>query len=136
ERIMEIAYPDPLKEKKDLSPTDFTVTQVTMGTSSESLQGEALSAVDALYQKLQETKEEKRLLKEQNKYLLQALQKMGSAPPTTAAETSELLSQEKINEYAKIGEQGMAVSAWRSQILKDSEKVIAEFSDLYLNISK
>ncbi|KAH9324461.1 hypothetical protein KI387_004639, partial [Taxus chinensis] len=105
ERIMEIAYPDPLKEKKDLSPTDFTVTQVTMGTSSESLQGEALSAVDALCQKLQETKEEKRLLKEQNKYLLQALQKMGSAPPTTAAETSELLSQEKINEYAKIGEQ-------------------------------
>ncbi|KAH9316774.1 hypothetical protein KI387_044012 [Taxus chinensis] len=39
---MEIAYPNPLKEKKDLSPTDFTVTQVTMGTSSESLQGEAL----------------------------------------------------------------------------------------------
>ncbi|KAH9316252.1 hypothetical protein KI387_024879, partial [Taxus chinensis] len=51
--------------------------------------------------------------------------KMGSAPPTTAAETSELLSQEKINEYSKIGEQGMAVSAWRSQILKDSERVIA-----------
>ncbi|KAH9327511.1 hypothetical protein KI387_007689, partial [Taxus chinensis] len=59
---------------------------------------------------------------------------MGSAPPTTTAETSELLSQEKINEYANIGEQGMAVSAWRNQILKDSEKVIAEFSDLYLNI--
>ncbi|KAH9294191.1 hypothetical protein KI387_040604 [Taxus chinensis] len=136
ERVMEITYPNPLKEKKDLSPTDFIVTQVTMGTSSESLQGEALSAVDALCKKLQEIKEEKRQLKEQNKYLLQALQKMGSAPPTTAAETSELLSQEKINEYAKIGEQGMAVSAWRSQILKDSEKVIAEFSDLYLNISK
>ncbi|KAH9289167.1 hypothetical protein KI387_033284, partial [Taxus chinensis] len=59
---------------------------------------------------------------------------MGSAPPTTAAETSELLSQEKINEYAKIGEQGMGVSTWRSQILKDIEKVIAEFFDLYLNI--
>ncbi|KAH9302749.1 hypothetical protein KI387_014332, partial [Taxus chinensis] len=67
--------------------------------------GEALSAVDTLYKKLKEIKEEKRQLKEQNKYLLQALQKMGSAPPTTAAETSELLSQEKINEYAKIGEQ-------------------------------
>ncbi|KAH9299392.1 hypothetical protein KI387_031074, partial [Taxus chinensis] len=98
--------------------------------------GEALSTVDALCKKLQETKEEKRQLKEQNKYLLQALQKMGSAPPTTATETSELLSQEKINEYAKIGEQGMAVSAWRSQILKDSEKVIAEFSNLYLSINK
>ncbi|KAH9315900.1 hypothetical protein KI387_024527, partial [Taxus chinensis] len=98
--------------------------------------GEALSAVDALCKKLQETKEEKRLLKEQNKYLLQALQKMGSAPPTTAAETPELLSQEKINEYSKIGEQGMAVSAWRSQILKDSERVIAEYISLYLNIEK
>ncbi|KAH9287885.1 hypothetical protein KI387_032002, partial [Taxus chinensis] len=98
--------------------------------------GEALSAVNALCKKLQETKEEKRQLKEQNKYLLQALQKMGSAPPTTTAETSELLNQEKINEYAKIAEQGMAVAAWRSQILKDSKKVIAEFSDLYLNISK
>ncbi|KAH9331855.1 hypothetical protein KI387_003963, partial [Taxus chinensis] len=76
ERVMEIVYPNPLKEKKDLSPTDFTVTQVTMGTSSESLQGEALSAVDALCKKLQKTKEEKRQLKEQNKYLLQALQKM------------------------------------------------------------
>ncbi|KAH9331916.1 hypothetical protein KI387_004024, partial [Taxus chinensis] len=84
--------------------------------------GEARSAIDALCEKLQEAKEEKRLLKEQNKYLLQALQKMGSAPPTTAAaETPELLSQDKINEYSKIGEQGMAVSAWRSQILKDSE---------------
>ncbi|KAH9303235.1 hypothetical protein KI387_014818, partial [Taxus chinensis] len=62
--------------------------------------------------------------------------KMGSAPPTTAAETPEPLSQDKINEYAKIGEQGMAVSAWRSQILKDSERVIAKFTDLYLNINK
>ncbi|KAH9323779.1 hypothetical protein KI387_018418, partial [Taxus chinensis] len=82
--VMEIAYPNPLKEKKDLSPTNFSVTQVTMGTSSESLQGEALSAVDALCKKLQETKEEKRILKEQKKYFLQALQKMGNAPPTTA----------------------------------------------------
>ncbi|KAH9323585.1 hypothetical protein KI387_018224, partial [Taxus chinensis] len=98
--------------------------------------GKALSAVDALCKKLKEIKEEKRKLKEQNKYLLQALQKMGRAPPTTAAETFELLSQEKINDYAKIGEQGMVVSTWRSQILKDSEKVIVEFSDLYLNISK
>ncbi|KAH9331973.1 hypothetical protein KI387_004081, partial [Taxus chinensis] len=116
---MEIAYPNPLKDKKDLSSIDYTVTQVTMGTSSESLQGEALSAVDALCKKLQEAKEEKRLLKEQNKHLLHALQKMGSAPPTTAAETPEPLSQDKINEYAKIGEQGMAVSTWRSQILKE-----------------
>ncbi|KAH9294568.1 hypothetical protein KI387_038156, partial [Taxus chinensis] len=61
---------------------------------------------------------------------------MGSAPPTTTAETSELLSHEKINEYSKIGEQGMAVSAWRSQILKDSERVITEFVNLYLNIGK
>ncbi|KAH9300151.1 hypothetical protein KI387_011734, partial [Taxus chinensis] len=30
----------------------------------------------------------------------------------------------------------MAVSTWRSQILKDSEKVITEFSGLYLNINK
>ncbi|KAH9310136.1 hypothetical protein KI387_038047, partial [Taxus chinensis] len=30
----------------------------------------------------------------------------------------------------------MAVSAWRSQILKDSERVIAKFTDLYLNINK
>ncbi|KAH9317221.1 hypothetical protein KI387_018990, partial [Taxus chinensis] len=89
--------------------------------------GEALSTVDALCKKLQEIKEEKMLLKEQNKYLLQALQKMGSAPPMTATETSELLSQEKINEYLKIDEQGMAVSAWRNQILKDSERVIAEY---------
>ncbi|KAH9317099.1 hypothetical protein KI387_018868, partial [Taxus chinensis] len=44
ERVMEIAYPNPLKEKEDLSLTDFTMTQVTMGTSSESLHGEALSA--------------------------------------------------------------------------------------------
>ncbi|KAH9299867.1 hypothetical protein KI387_044090 [Taxus chinensis] len=101
---MEIAYPNPLKDKKDLSPTDFTVTQFIMGTSSESLQREGLSAIDALCKKLQETKEEKRQLKEQNKYLLQALQKMGSAPPATAAKTSELLIQDKINEYAKIGE--------------------------------
>ncbi|KAH9317619.1 hypothetical protein KI387_019388, partial [Taxus chinensis] len=31
---------------------------------------------------------------------------------------------------------GMAVSAWRSQILKDSERVITEFVNLYLNIGK
>ncbi|KAH9320796.1 hypothetical protein KI387_015435, partial [Taxus chinensis] len=136
ERVMEIAYPDPTKDKKDLSPTDYTVTQVTMGTSSESLQGEALSAVDSLCKKLQEAKEEKRILKEQNKHLLQALQKMGSAPPTTAAETPEALSQEKINEYAKIGEQGMAVSTWRDQILKDSEEVIVKFMELYQNIGQ
>ncbi|KAH9318062.1 hypothetical protein KI387_019831, partial [Taxus chinensis] len=77
-------------------------TQVTMGTSSESLQGEALSVVDALCKKLQEAKEEKRILKEQNKHLLQALQKMGNAPPMTASDPPEVLSQEKINEYAKI----------------------------------
>ncbi|KAH9303501.1 hypothetical protein KI387_043863 [Taxus chinensis] len=64
ERVMEIAYPNPLKDKKDLSSTDYTVAQVTMGTSSKILQGEALSAVDALRKKLQEAKEEKRLLKE------------------------------------------------------------------------
>ncbi|KAH9317495.1 hypothetical protein KI387_019264, partial [Taxus chinensis] len=59
ERVMEIAYPNPLKDKKDLSSTDYTVTQVTMGTSSKILQGEVLSAVDTLYKKLQEAKEEK-----------------------------------------------------------------------------
>ncbi|KAH9313599.1 hypothetical protein KI387_022226, partial [Taxus chinensis] len=136
ERVMEIAYPDPIKEKKDLSPTDFTVTQVTMGTSSEILQGEALSVVDALCKKLQEAKEEKRILKEQNKHLLQALQKMGNAPPIAATETPEALSQEKINEYAKIGEQGVAVSSWREQILKDSEEVITKFTELYQNIDQ
>ncbi|KAH9310468.1 hypothetical protein KI387_025503, partial [Taxus chinensis] len=52
ERVMEIAYPNPLKDKKDLSLIDYTVTQVTMWTSSESLQEEALSAVDALGKKL------------------------------------------------------------------------------------
>ncbi|KAH9323115.1 hypothetical protein KI387_017754, partial [Taxus chinensis] len=62
--------------------------------------------------------------------------KMGSAPPTTAAETPEPLSQDKINEYAKIGEQGMAVFPWRSQILKESEGVIAKFTDLYQNINR
>lgn len=67
---MEILYPNPTKEKKDMSPTDFTVTQVTMGASLKSLQGEALSAVDVLCKKLQEEKEEKRILKEQNKHLL------------------------------------------------------------------
>ncbi|KAH9319684.1 hypothetical protein KI387_021453, partial [Taxus chinensis] len=102
ERVMEIAYVNPTKEKKDLSPTDFTVTQVTMGTSSEILQGEALSAVDALCKKLQEVKEEKRVLKEQNKNLLQALQRMGNAPRVTAAEPTEVLIQDKINEYANI----------------------------------
>ncbi|KAH9297011.1 hypothetical protein KI387_028693, partial [Taxus chinensis] len=54
ERVMDIVYPDPIKDKKDLSPTDYTVTQVTMGTSFESLQGEALSVVDSLCKKLQE----------------------------------------------------------------------------------
>ncbi|KAH9294435.1 hypothetical protein KI387_040359, partial [Taxus chinensis] len=67
-------------------------------------------------------KEKKRLLKEQNKYLLQALQKMGSAPPTTAAETPELLSQEKINDIQRSASKVWLFSAWRSQILKDSEK--------------
>ncbi|KAH9295829.1 hypothetical protein KI387_039417, partial [Taxus chinensis] len=62
--------------------------------------------------------------------------KMGSAPPTTAAETPEPLSQDKINEYAKIGEQGMAVSAWRDQILKESEGVIVRFTELYQNIDR
>ncbi|KAH9318408.1 hypothetical protein KI387_020177, partial [Taxus chinensis] len=119
---MEITYPDPSKDKKDLSLTDYIVTQVTMGTSSKILQGEALSVVDALCKKLQEAKEDKRLLKEQNKHLLHALQKMGSAPPTTATKTPKVLSQDKINEYAKIGEQGMVVSTWRDQILKDSEE--------------
>ncbi|KAH9317140.1 hypothetical protein KI387_018909, partial [Taxus chinensis] len=76
-----------------------------MGTSSESIQGEAISVVDAFYKKLQEVKEEKRLLKEQNKHILHTLQKMGSAPHTTPTETPEVLSQDKINEYAKIGEQ-------------------------------
>ncbi|KAH9311514.1 hypothetical protein KI387_026549 [Taxus chinensis] len=108
---MEIAYPDPIKKKEDLSATDFTVTQVTMGTSSESLQGEALLAVDALYKKLQEAKEEKRVLKEQNKHLLQALQKMGRAPSTTTAEPVQAPIQEKIDEYIKIAEQGTAVSS-------------------------
>ncbi|KAH9315580.1 hypothetical protein KI387_024207, partial [Taxus chinensis] len=122
EILMEITYPDPSKDKKDLSPTDYMVMQVTMGTSSESLQGEALSTLDSLCKKLQEEKEEKRLLKEQNKHLLQAPQKMGSAPPTTATETLEVLIQDKIKKYAKIGEQGMAVSTWRNQILKDSEE--------------
>ncbi|KAH9314117.1 hypothetical protein KI387_022744, partial [Taxus chinensis] len=111
-------------------------TQVTMGTSSESLSGEALSIVDALCKKLQEAKEEKRILKEQNKHLLQALQKMGNAPPMTVADPPKVLSQEKINEYAKIGEQGVAVSTWREQILKDSEEVITKFTELYQNIDQ
>ncbi|KAH9323731.1 hypothetical protein KI387_018370, partial [Taxus chinensis] len=76
-----------------------------MVTSIESLQGEALSAVDSLYKKLKEAKKEKRILKEQNKHLLQAFKKVGSAPPVAATETPEALSQEKINDYAKIGEQ-------------------------------
>ncbi|KAH9320163.1 hypothetical protein KI387_021932, partial [Taxus chinensis] len=80
---------------------------ITMGMSLESIQGEALSVVDALCKKLVEPKEEKRILKEHNRHLLQALQKMGNAPPTTATETPEDLNQEKINEYDKIGEQGM-----------------------------
>ncbi|KAH9304051.1 hypothetical protein KI387_008455, partial [Taxus chinensis] len=54
---------------------------------------------------------------------------MGSAPPTTTAETPEPMSQGKINEYANICKQGMAVSTWRSQILKDSEQVIAMFTN-------
>ncbi|KAH9297239.1 hypothetical protein KI387_028921, partial [Taxus chinensis] len=62
--------------------------------------------------------------------------KMGSAPPTAAAETPESLSQDKINEYAKIGEKGMEVSTWRSQILKESEGVIANFTVLYQNINQ
>ncbi|KAH9331679.1 hypothetical protein KI387_003787, partial [Taxus chinensis] len=62
--------------------------------------------------------------------------KIGSAPPTTAAETPEPLSQDDINEYAKIGGQGMAVSTWRSQILKESEGVIAKFTRLYQNINR
>ncbi|KAH9323483.1 hypothetical protein KI387_018122, partial [Taxus chinensis] len=62
--------------------------------------------------------------------------KMGSAPPTTTAETPEPLSQDKINEYAKISEQGMAVSAWRDQILKESEGVIVKFTKLYQNINQ
>ncbi|KAH9309754.1 hypothetical protein KI387_037665, partial [Taxus chinensis] len=75
---------------------------VTMGTSSESLQGDSLSTVGALYKKLQEAKEDKRILKEQNKHLLQALQKMGNAPPMTTTDPPEVLSQEKINEHTKI----------------------------------
>ncbi|KAH9310861.1 hypothetical protein KI387_025896, partial [Taxus chinensis] len=75
---------------------------ITMGTSSESLQGEALSTVDSLCKKLQEEKEEKRMLIEQNKHLLQALKNMGNAPPMTVIDPPEVLSQEKINEYAKI----------------------------------
>ncbi|KAH9319984.1 hypothetical protein KI387_021753, partial [Taxus chinensis] len=110
-------------------------TQVTMGMYSESLQGEALSIVDALCKKLQEAKEEKTLLKQKNKHLLHALQKMGSAPSTTTTETPEPLSQDKINEYTKIGEQGMAVSTWRDQILKESEGVIVKFTELYHNIN-
>ncbi|KAH9294998.1 hypothetical protein KI387_038586, partial [Taxus chinensis] len=62
--------------------------------------------------------------------------KMGSAPPTTATETPEPLSQDKINEYTKIGEQGMAVSTWRDQILKESEGVIVKFTELYQNINQ
>ncbi|KAH9311141.1 hypothetical protein KI387_026176, partial [Taxus chinensis] len=62
--------------------------------------------------------------------------KMGSAPPTTATKTPKPLSQEKINEYAKIGEQGMAISDWRSQILKESEGFITKFTDLYHNINR
>ncbi|KAH9331976.1 hypothetical protein KI387_004084, partial [Taxus chinensis] len=61
---------------------------------------------------------------------------MGSAPPTTAMETPEVLSQDKINEYAKIGKQGMEVSAWRDQILKDNEDVILKFTKLYQNINQ
>ncbi|KAH9331193.1 hypothetical protein KI387_003301, partial [Taxus chinensis] len=119
----------PQREKGSVSERLSLLPKSQWGRLLKVFKEQSLSAVDALCKKLQETKEEKRQLKEQNKYLLQALQKMGSVPPTTAAETSVLLTQEKMNEYAKIGEQGMAVSAWRSQILKDSEKVIAKFSD-------
>ncbi|KAH9326620.1 hypothetical protein KI387_006798, partial [Taxus chinensis] len=62
--------------------------------------------------------------------------KMGSSPPPTATETPEVLSQDKINEYAKIGEQGMAVSTWRDQILKDNKDVIVKFTELYQNINQ
>ncbi|KAH9299529.1 hypothetical protein KI387_031211, partial [Taxus chinensis] len=51
---------------------------------------------------------------------------MGSAPPTTTRrDFLSFSARRKINEYSKIGEQGMAISAWRSEILKDSERVIA-----------
>ncbi|KAH9316067.1 hypothetical protein KI387_024694, partial [Taxus chinensis] len=56
------------------------------------------------------------------------------APLATATKTPKALSQEKINEYAKIGEKGMAVSSRRDQILKNSEEVIMKFMELYQNI--
>ncbi|KAH9311139.1 hypothetical protein KI387_026174, partial [Taxus chinensis] len=62
--------------------------------------------------------------------------KMHSAPPTTATENPEPLSQDKINEYTNISEQGMEVSTWRSQILKEIEGVIAKFTGLYQNINR
>ncbi|KAH9327668.1 hypothetical protein KI387_007846 [Taxus chinensis] len=108
---MEIAYPDPTKEKKDLSPTDFIVTEFTMGTSSESLQREDLSAVDALCKKLQEAKEEKRILKGTKQTSSPRFVENGQCTSMIAAEPTKDLSQDKINEYTKIGEQGADMSS-------------------------
>ncbi|KAH9310035.1 hypothetical protein KI387_037946, partial [Taxus chinensis] len=104
-----------------ISPEEEESVSVPTGTSTQDVATTATSEVPTIPSPAPpspphvaqlttplEAKEEKRILKEKNKHLLQAMQKMGSAPPVAATKTPEALSQEKINEYSKIGEQDQA----------------------------
>ncbi|KAH9321163.1 hypothetical protein KI387_015802, partial [Taxus chinensis] len=62
--------------------------------------------------------------------------RMGNTPPMTTAEPPEVLSQDKINEYSKIGEQGATMSPWIEGVLKDSEEIIMKFTRLYQSIDQ
>ncbi|KAH9318867.1 hypothetical protein KI387_020636, partial [Taxus chinensis] len=59
---------------------------------------------------------------------------MGNAPPVTTAKPIQVLCHDKINEYAKIGEQGIVVSSWIEWILRDGQEMIGKFTMLYQDI--
>ncbi|KAH9298492.1 hypothetical protein KI387_030174, partial [Taxus chinensis] len=59
---------------------------------------------------------------------------MGNAPPVTAAEPIQVPSQEKMNEYIKIGEQGTTISSWIERLLRDGKEVLRKFTLLYQDI--
>ncbi|KAH9300832.1 hypothetical protein KI387_012415, partial [Taxus chinensis] len=61
---------------------------------------------------------------------------MGNAPPVTTTEPIQVHSQEKMNEYVKIGEQGTTVSSWIERILRDNEEIIGKFTLLYQEITQ
>ncbi|KAH9289325.1 hypothetical protein KI387_033442, partial [Taxus chinensis] len=103
---MEIAYPDPTKEKKDLSPTDFTSDPSHHGNLIREPARRGFVCSRCPLQETSRSKGGEEDTKGKKQTSSPSFAKNGQyPPPMTAAEPPEVLSQDKINEYAKIREQ-------------------------------